>query len=49
MIEMEFLDEPDPLQRFWRFGTDPTGMVDPIAIPIEGTFADTPERPPKGR
>jgi len=36
MIEIEFLDEPDPLQRFFRFGTDPRGMVVPIQIIIEG-------------
>jgi hypothetical protein len=32
MIEMEFLDIEDPNERFFRFGTDPRGMVMPIEI-----------------
>ncbi len=35
MIEIEFLDEPDPLQRFFRIGTDPRGMVMPIKVELD--------------
>jgi len=34
MVEAEFLDEPNPLTRFFRIGTDPSGMVMPMAIDL---------------
>lgn len=36
MVELEFLDIPDPNERFFRFGTDPRAMVKPLAINIGG-------------
>lgn len=36
MIELEFMDDPDPVNRFVRFGTDP----DMMAFPIPLTFVE---------
>ncbi len=32
MVEIEFLDDPNPKSRFFRFGTDPRDMVCPLGI-----------------
>jgi hypothetical protein len=34
MIEIEFLDEPNINERFFRLGTDPFGMVIPIEVKL---------------
>jgi hypothetical protein len=34
MIEIEFLDEPNEWLRYFRFGTDPRGMVMPIRVDL---------------
>jgi hypothetical protein len=34
MVELEFLDETDPLERFFRIGTNPEGMVLPIEVDL---------------
>lgn len=34
MVEIEFLDEPDESQRYFRIGTDPRGMAIPIKIDL---------------
>jgi hypothetical protein len=36
MIEIEFLDEPNRDSAFFRIGTDPRGMRNPVAINLEG-------------
>ena len=32
MIEIEFLDEPNEQERYFRFGTDPGGMMAPLRV-----------------
>lgn len=43
MIEIEFPGDPDPKQRFNRFGTHPRGMVMPIAVDLTD-LKDDPQR-----
>ena len=35
MIEIEFVDEADRSQAFFRFGTDTRGMVNPVGVDLE--------------
>lgn len=45
MIEIEFLDEGNSLQRFFRIGTDPRMMVQPIEVNREpGLENDAPRK-----
>jgi hypothetical protein len=37
MVELEFLDEHDPMTRYFRFGTDPAGLLIPVAVAVGGT------------
>lgn len=38
MIEIEFLDDPDDPDRFFRFGTCPAGMITPIKIDLKKPY-----------
>lgn len=38
MIEIEFLDEADRSQAFFRFGTDPSGMRRPALVDLDKMF-----------
>ena len=40
LIEIQFLDEPDPEQAFFRFGNDPRGMVRPVAVDLDSLTGD---------
>lgn len=48
MIELEFMDEADPTERYQRFGNDPSMMTEPIEIPDRpGHFFDATAPPLK--
>lgn len=34
MVEIEFVDDAPNPERFFRFGTDPNGMVEPMQIEL---------------
>jgi hypothetical protein len=40
MIEIEFVDEVDRSQAYFRIGTDPRGMVNPVAVDLDKRRAD---------
>lgn len=40
MIEVEFLDKPDDPHRFARFGMEPRGMTNPIAVNLKDLKKD---------
>lgn len=48
MVEIEFMDESDPNERFFRIGTNPDGMVAPARIfPIWTVYKNPVDYPEK--
>jgi len=35
MVELEFVEDPDPRKRFFRIGTDPEAMRETVPLPLK--------------